>query len=174
MSVEESEADPAPLELIEGEVQPEWIDYNGHMNVAYYVLAFDQAYDAFLDWLGMGQAFREQTGDSTFSAELHIRYLRELTQGEPYRITGQVLGSDAKRIHLFLQMYSRRSGELAATLEGMNLYVDLSVRKVAPMPDNIMAVLAELQVAHDKLPRPPEAGRGIAMPPPKDPAGGGS
>jgi acyl-CoA thioester hydrolase len=174
MSVEANETEQGPLVLIEGEVQPEWIDYNGHMNVAYYLLAFDQAYDAFMEMIGMGRDFREATGGSTFSAEIHIKYLRELTEGEPYRIIGQMLGSDAKRMHLFLRMYSQRGGELAATMEGMNLYVDLSIRKVVAMPDSIMATLAKIQAAHDKLPRPPEAGRGIAMPPPKAPAGGSS
>jgi len=161
----ESENDvAAPLDLVEGEVWPEWIDYNGHMNVAYYLLAFDQAYDAFLLACGLDREFRDRTGGSTFAAETHLRYLRELKEGEPYRVTGHLLASDGKRMHVFLRMYSRRSGDLAATMEGMNLYVDLSVRKVVVMPEEIRARVAAIQRRHARLPRPVEAGRGIAMP----------
>ncbi len=75
----------APLELHHETVRPEWIDYNGHMNVAYYVLAFDLATDSFFDFLGLDEAYRETSGNSTFAVEAHITYQRELAEGDPLR-----------------------------------------------------------------------------------------
>ncbi len=150
---------PAPLELSQGVVRPEWLDYNGHMNVAYYVLAFDHACDSFLDHIGMTDAYRARSGGTTFAAEMHITYQREVMAGDPLRFTGHLLGFDKKRIHFILHMYHAEQGYLAATSEWMSLYVDLATRRVAAMPEEISSRLAEIHAIHKKLPRPPEAGR---------------
>ncbi len=149
----------APLELSQGVVRPEWLDYNGHMNVAYYVLAFDHACDSFLDHIGMTDAYRARSGGTTFAAEMHITYQREVMAGDPLRFTGHLLGFDKKRIHFILHMYHAEQGYLAATSEWMSLYVDLATRRVAAMPEEISSRLAEIHAIHKKLPRPPEAGR---------------
>ena len=153
----------APLELRQGVVRPEWLDYNGHMNVAYYVLAFDHACDSFLDRIGMTDAFRARSGGTTFAAEMHITYQREVVAGDPLRFTSHLLGFDKKRIHFILHMYHAEQGYLAATSEWMSLYVDLASRRVAAMPDEIFSCLAEIHAIHKDLPRPPEAGRALSL-----------
>jgi acyl-CoA thioesterase FadM len=92
---------PAPLDLHRETVRPEWIDYNGHMNVAFYVLAFDHATDVFFDFLELGEPYRQQTGNSLFALEAHIVYKAELKQGETLRVTTQLLAHDEKRRTFF-------------------------------------------------------------------------
>ena len=143
-----SSAENKAMEICTGVVKPEWIDINGHMNVAYYVLAFDLAVDALWSRLGITMEHIETTGGSTFAVESHITYKRELCEGEPYLVTAEVIAYDEKRVHQFQRMYHAEENFLAATAEWMNLYVDLNTRKVAPWPRNILdkfAGLAELQ-----------------------------
>jgi acyl-CoA thioester hydrolase len=154
----------APLELHRETVLPEWIDYNGHMNVAYYVLAFDHATDAFLDDLGLDEAYREASGHSTFAAECHITYKREVGEGDPLRFTSQLLGHDEKRIHFFHHMYHGTDGYLAATSEWLTLHVDLGRRRVAPLPGPVLARARRVLAAHGALPIPEAAGRVIKVP----------
>jgi len=155
---------PSLLELHTETVRPEWIDYNGHMNVAYYVLAFDHATDAFLDHLGMDARYREQQQCSVFTAEAHVTYDHEVKLGDPLRFTTQLLGWDAKRIHYQHVMYHRTEGYLAATNELLILHVDLAQRKVAAMPDAVCDRLRILAAAHGELSRPPQIGRVIGIP----------
>ena len=156
-------SEPAPLELRQGRVRPEWLDYNGHMNVAYYVLAFDHACDDFLDCLGMTDSYRARSGGSTFAAEMHITYQREVLAGDPLRFTAHLLDFDEKRLHFMLHMYHAEKGYLSATSEWMSLYVDLASRRVAAMPGEITARLSAIHAAHRELPRPPEAGRVMSL-----------
>ncbi|HSS64018.1 MAG TPA: thioesterase family protein, partial [Gammaproteobacteria bacterium] len=95
----------APLVLHQGKIQRDWIDYNGHMNVAYYVLVFDNATDALLDFLGMDEDYRKQTGFTTYVLETHVTYDRELKENDPVRVETQLLDFDAKRLHYFSRMY---------------------------------------------------------------------
>ncbi len=155
--------EPAPLELRQGMVRPEWLDANGHMNVAYYVLAFDHACDDFLRTIGMTDAYRARCGGTTFAAEMHVTYQREVVDGDPLRFTSQLLGFDEKRIHFILHMYHAERGYLAATSEWMSLYVDLASRRVTAMPEEISSRLAEIYAIHKQLPRPPEAGRTMGL-----------
>ena len=154
----------APLRLHREEVRPEWIDYNGHKNVAYYVLAFDHATDAFFDFVGLDEAYREATGMSTFAVEAHVTYQREVTEGDGLNFDTRLLGFDDKRIHFFHQMHHAEAGFLAATAEWLGLHVDLAHRRVAPMPERIKRRLAEGLAAHEGLPVPPEVGRPIRRP----------
>ena len=154
----------APLALHRETVRPEWIDYNGHMNVAYYVLAFDLATDAFFDFLGLDGAYRETTGNSTFAVEAHITYQRELAEGDPLRFATQMLGYDEKRLHFIHHMYHADQGYLAATSEWLSLHVDMTLRRVTPIPAPIRARFAEVMASHRGLAMPPEAGRVIKAP----------
>ncbi|WP_035693350.1 thioesterase family protein [Azospirillum halopraeferens] len=158
--------DTAPLELHRETVLPEWIDYNGHMNVAYYLLAFDHATDTVLDHFGVGRAYAESGAGSMFVVEAHLSYLREVTQGDRLRFASRILGADAKRVHLFHAMHHADEGFLAATAEFMLLHVDLADRRSAPIPEGPRAALAAAAAADAALPRPPRSGRGIAMRPP--------
>ncbi len=144
-------------------VEPQWIDYNGHLNMAYYNVLFDRAVDEMFDVLGCGADYAK-SGFSTFTAEAHVRYLRELREGAPVRVTLQLLGYDAKRMHYFEQMFHADEGWLSATSENMSLHVDMSAKKVVPFPAAVMQRIARMQAAHAKLPPPDGAGRKIAMP----------
>ena len=155
----------APLDRYRGVVRPDWIDYNGHMNVAFYLMAFDHATDVFFDALGLTDDLRERTGSSTFAGELHITYKRELKEADPLRITTQLLAFDEKRMRFFHQMYHAEAGFLAATMENLALSVDLSVRRVSAFPPEILENLRTMQAVHDVLALPEEAGRTIAKPP---------
>ncbi len=145
-------------------VEPGWIDYNGHLNMAYYSVLFDRAIDEVYELLGCGPAYLEQTRHSTFTAEAHIRYLRELHAGDPVRITFQLLGYDAKRLHYFEQLHHAEEGWLSATSENMVLHVDMTAKKTAPFPELIAARLDRMKAAHAHLQVPDGAGRRIAMP----------
>ncbi|WP_081744984.1 thioesterase family protein [Arthrobacter sp. H14] len=85
-------------------VLPEWIDYNGHMSEAFYVLAFGFATDQVMELLGMGPQYREETGNSLYTVEAHVRYLSETGEGAPLTITTTVVGAGAKKLHLAHEM----------------------------------------------------------------------
>lgn len=153
----------APLTLHRETVRPEWIDYNGHMNVAYYVLAFDHATDAFLDYLGVDEAYRTRTNCSTFTLEGHVSYEREVAEGAPISFTTHVLDCDAKRVHYFLSMYHAEEGFLAATCEWMLMHMDMGARRSAPFPAEVQSRLAAIVEAHKTLQRPPQVGRVIGI-----------
>jgi acyl-CoA thioester hydrolase len=141
-------------------VPPEWIDYNGHMMDAYYFVAFTEATEAFLDHVGLGAAYRDRTGSGIYTAESHLCFISGVTEGATLTYRTQLLGHDAKRLHVFHQMTS--ADAIAATCELMFLHV--SQDHVTPMPGQAAAAVAALAAAHAPLPRPGKAGRRIAMP----------
>lgn len=152
------------LPQTEGVVRPEWIDANGHLNLAYYVVLFDLATDAMYDALGIGQAYRDATGGSTYTAESHILYERELLVGERVRITTHLLAVDSKRLHYFHEMFHAERGHRCAAQELMALHVDLAVRKTAPMPPHLLERLRAVVRAREGQPLPDGVGRRITMP----------
>jgi acyl-CoA thioester hydrolase len=143
-------------------VEDAWIDYNGHLNMAYYNVLFDRAVDEVYEVLGLGLAYVEESRHSTFTAEVHVRYLRELHAGDPVRVTFQLLGFDAKRLHYVEQLFHAEEGWLSATSENMALHVDMAAKKTATFPERITARLARMKAAHAGLPIPPGVGRRIA------------
>jgi acyl-CoA thioester hydrolase len=155
---------PAPFVSSVMRVEPQWIDYNGHLNMAYYNVLFDRAVDETYEMLGIGLAYLNRTNHSTFTAEVHVRYLRELRENDPVRVSFQLLDYDAKRIHYFEELRHAGQGWLSATSENMTLHVDMGAKKVAPFPDDILARLAAMKAAHAHLPTPEGLGRRIAMP----------
>jgi len=160
----DAQAFPAPFVSSVMRVEPAWIDYNGHLNMAYYNVLFDRAVDEAYEVLGIGLDYLKQTKHSTFTAECHVRYLRELHEGDPVKVTFQLIDFDAKRIHYFEQLLHAEEGWLSATSENMTLHVDMTAKKVAPFPDAVMRTLAAMKDAHAKLPAPQGAGRSIKMP----------
>jgi len=146
-----------------GEVLPEWIDVNGHMNVAYYILAFDQGVDALWDQFGITNDYISSTRGSTFAVECHVTYQRELHEGEPFIVTAQILGYDEKRIHQFQRLYHGEKGFLAATSEWMNLHVSLDSRRVSPWPADILDNLGELARQQAGQEKPAEAGKKMSI-----------
>lgn len=147
----------------EAAVLPEWIDPNGHMNLAYYVVVFDQATDLLYDTLGIGNTYRQATGFSCFTVETHTLYERELHAGERVRVRMHVLGSDAKRLHYFHEMFHIESGERVAAQELMALHIDMSVRRVAPFPADRQAVLRQAVELQTQRPVPKGVGRRIVL-----------
>jgi acyl-CoA thioester hydrolase len=152
-----------PYEPYRATVVPEWIDYNGHMNVAYYVLAFDRATDQLFDYLGLGEAYRRATRHSIFALEAHVTYQHELREGEAFAVTTQLIDADRKRLHLFHAMSREQDGALAATGEIMGLHVDQSGPRSTAFSDEAYARIEALLAQHRHLPRPPQLGSVIGI-----------
>ena len=144
-------------------VVPEWIDYNGHMNVAYYVLAFDRATDRLFGYLGIGEAYRRATHHSVFALEAHVTYERELREGDTFEIATRLIDADRKRLHIFHAMTRTKDNELSATIEVMGLHVDMAGPKSAPLPDDVFAQVEAMLAEHRLLPAPPQLGRKIGI-----------
>ena len=144
-------------------VEPQWIDYNGHLNMAYYNVLFDRAVDETYELIGVGADYAASRRQSIFTAEVHVRYLRELHAGDPVRVTFQLIDYDAKRLHYFEQLFHAADGWVSATSENLSLHVDMTSKKTAAFPQEIAARLAEMKASHALLPVPEAAGRRIAM-----------
>jgi len=155
---------PAPFVSSVMAIQPQWIDFNGHLNMAYYVVFFDQAVDELYQMLGLGPTYLKERAHSTMVAEMHVRYLREVHETTPLRVRCQLLAYDAKRIHLFEELVHASEGWVSATCESMTLHVDMTTKKVAPWPGDVLAALERMQAAHAGLAVPEGAGRRVAMP----------
>lgn len=108
----------APLALHSEPVRPEWIDYNGHMNVAYYTMVFDHMLDAFIDFVGVGEDYTKSTKRSIFILDSRTLYLREVKANDTLRCTVQLLDFDAKRLHYCSQMEHSREGWAVALFRG--------------------------------------------------------
>jgi acyl-CoA thioester hydrolase len=142
-----------------GKVLPEWIDVNDHMNVAYYVLAFDHGVDGLWSQFGITDEYMETTRGSTFAVECHVTYQDELLEGDPYVVTSQILGFDAKRIHQFQRIYHAEKMYLAATAEWMNLHVNLGSRRVSPWPNEMLSRIRRFSEGQADLAWPEQAGK---------------
>ena len=101
---------------------------------------------------------------STFTAECHVRYLREIHLGDPVQVSIWLLGADEKRLHTFEELRHATEGWLSATSENMTMHIDMSVRKVAPFPPDIRARIADVVKSHAGLSRPEGIGRSVGMP----------
>jgi acyl-CoA thioester hydrolase len=145
-------------------VEPGWIDYNGHLNMAYYNVLFDRAVDEIYELLGCGAAYTKQRRHSCYTVEVHVRYLKELRAGDPVRVTLQLLDFDLKRLHYFERLFHVSEGWLSATSENMALHVDMAAQRAVTFPDSVMAQLRRMKAAHAKLPKPEGVGRRIMMP----------
>ena len=153
----------APLDIFRGRVEPGWIDYNGHMNESRYLQAFSQAGDVLLGMIGADADYVAR-GHSFYTAETHIRHLREMPPDAPFRVTLQVLGADGKRLHFWQEMYRVGEDAPVATCEQMALHVNAATGRACPALPEIRARLDPIVAAHAALPRPEGAGRAIRMP----------
>lgn len=144
------------------EIQKDWIDYNGHLNMAYYNVLFDLGADEAFARLGMGPTYAEQRRLTTYTAEIHVCYVRELHLTDKITCSVQLLDHDEKRFH-FYQELRHVDGWLAATCENLTLHVDMNGPKVCAMPDDILANLDAMRAEHASLPRPERAGRAIGI-----------
>ena len=116
-------------------IKKEWTDYNNHMNMAYYVLVFDQIWEIILEKFKMGEQSAKSTKMSTMVVETHTTYNNEVKEGDEVEINLTFFDHDKKRLHFKMEMIEKSSKKLSATLEMLSLYIDLNKRKVAEFED---------------------------------------
>ena len=142
----------------------EWIDYNGHMNVAYYTLAFDKALDFFFeDVLNIGPSFVEKNKEGPFALKASYNYFSELLESESFFVDISILDFDSKRVHVFGEMRKDKSLELSAVFETVLMNMDLSARKVKQYPDRVLKLFELFKSSLDKDKIPSEIGRKITL-----------
>ena len=153
-----------PVTVYTDVVRPEWIDSNGHMNLAYYVVIFDLATDAFYNALQIGDAYRQASGNSCFTVETHTLYESELHLGDSVVVRSWLLGADSKRLHYFHEMFRAERDERSAAQELLALHIDMGIRRAAAFPARQAAALqgAVKEFAPQTAPR--GVGRRIALP----------
>ncbi len=144
-------------------ISGDWVDYNGHMNVAYYVLIFDQATDVFLANVGIDETYRQKTGRSVFVVESHIIYTRELLENAEVKISTQIINVDAKRLHLFHTMCQSDTNQPASTIEIMILHMDLQSRKSVTFPEPMIKHLRKIREHHANFSVPRQVGRQVGF-----------
>ena len=152
-----------PLAIHTETVKPEWIDHNGHMNSAYYVLAFDEAGTSLFRYFGITDEYRAKEKNGIFVGDYHIHYLREVTEGDPLRFTHLIIDCDEKKVHYWQEMFHATKGYLAAQIEVIMLHVDLTSRKVTPFPPEIFDRIKAVQEAHSMVEAPQNLGRIIQI-----------
>ncbi|WP_018700004.1 thioesterase family protein [Amorphus coralli] len=153
----------APFTSPEMAVEEGWIDYNGHMNVAYYIVLFDRGLDLAFDAIGIGEDYRAREQKSFFTVESHISYLRELTLGDLSVTTTVLVEHDDKRLRTFQEMHHASEGFLAATMETLLLHIDMEARKAIPWGEDVDARIRTAFDLHRDLPRSERIGRSIAI-----------
>ncbi len=152
------------LEIHRERVQPGWVDYNDHLNDAYYMVIFSNATTTLMEYIGLGEKERAAKGHSLFTLEIHLNYLREIKGGVETRVETQILGHDQKRLHVFHLLYAEDLPELRATNEQMLVNIDMSGPKSAPFLPEVLAKIEAIERDQTGLPRPANAGRAIGLP----------
>ena len=147
-----------------GHVQQDWVDYNGHLRDAFYMLIFSYAVDGLMDVIGLDAQSRESTGMTLFTLEAHVNYLHEVKLHAPIEVRAQIIAMDRKRLQLYLTLHLEGQDQVMAASEQMLLHVNLSGPRSAPFGDVSLAAL-EGMLAEQKDWLPAEyAGRRIALP----------
>ena len=142
----------------------EWIDYNGHMNVAYYTLAFDKALDFFFeDVLNIGPSFVEKNKEGPFALKASYNYFSELLESESFFVDISILDFDSKRVHVFGEMRKDKSLELSAVFETVLMNMDLSARKVKQYPERVLELFKLFKASLDQDKIPLEIGKKITL-----------
>lgn len=154
----------AGLVVYRDTVRGEWVDYNGHLRDAFYMLIFSFATDTLIDEIGLSDAVRKARGRSIYTLEAHISYLHEIKQGAQVRVEMRLLAYDAKRLHLYLEMFADGGVEPVAAGEQMLLHVDTSGPRSVAFDDDIAGRVRVLAQAHASLPPAAYAGRVIGLP----------
>ena len=149
--------------VFNGPVSTEWIDYNGHMNDACYVVVFSKAIDEFMLQLGLDEDFRNQHSVSIYTIQSMVHYLQEVSEGEPLIVNVQLLESDSKKLRVFFTMLQGDSGEELAAMETLLLHMDMSTHRAAAFLPQTQDKVNSLQTAHNDLAFPVLAGRSIAL-----------
>ena len=154
----------SPYKTRNQKVLSEWIDYNGHMNVAYYTLAFDKALDFFFeDVLGIGPSFVEKNKEGPFALKASYNYFNELLEEEIFFVDISILDFDSKRVHVFGEMRKDKSLELSAVFETVLMNMDLNARKVKQYPDRVLELFNIFKSSLGKEKIPVEIGKKITL-----------
>lgn len=146
---------------------PDWVDYNGHLRDAFYLLIFSYATDSLMDRLGMDSNNREASGHSLFTLELHLNYLHEVKLDADVEVRTQIIGHDSKRLHLYHSLHLVGDDKELAGNEQMLLHVDLAGPRSAPFSEATLSKLQAIVAEQTDLPAPDYIGRVIALPPKK-------
>jgi len=125
------------------EVKKEWVDYNNHMNMAYYVLVFDQAWEVALEKFKMGGTAAKHLNRSTMVVETNTKYLNEVKEGEMVNVNLTFFDHDKKRLHLKMEMISQKTSKISASMEWISLYIDLSKRKVTEFEEEKVKLMRD-------------------------------
>ncbi|RQH08916.1 thioesterase family protein [Paraburkholderia dinghuensis] len=147
-------------------VRAEWVDYNGHLRDAFYMLIYSYATDALLDAIGLDTAQRDARGRSMYTLEAHLNYLREIKEGARVRVDVRVLEHDAKRVRVYLEMYSDEGVEPVSASEQLLLHVDRSGPRAVAFDADVLARVAALQAADARF-APKHAARPIGLTSPR-------
>ncbi len=139
----------AGIRLYETPIRAEWIDYNGHLRDAYYGLIFSEAVDALMDRVGLDAAYRQRTGGTLYTVEMHLHYLQEVKQTDTALFQVRIRGLDARGIHAALELLRAGHPQVAAAAEVMLLHVRQHEGKasVTSFPSAVSAALGALQTA---------------------------
>ncbi|AZE81002.1 thioesterase family protein [Pseudomonas synxantha] len=146
------------------QVLADWVDYNGHLRDAFYLLIFSYATDALMDTLGLDSDNREASGHSLFTLELHLNYLHEVKLDAEVEVRTQLIAHDAKRLHLYHSLYRVGEDRELAGNEQMLLHVDLAGPHAAPFTAATLEKLMAISAAQAELPKPALLGRVIGLP----------
>lgn len=153
---------PAPFVSRPMDIEEAWIDYNGHLNMAYYNVLFDRCSDEAFEMMGMGPDYVRERRLTIYTAEVHVCYVQELHLDHKVTVSFQLLDHDEKRLRAY-QEIRHLDGWLAATSETLSLHVDMAGPRVAPFPADVLARVEAMRAAHAALPMPERAGRSIGI-----------
>lgn len=144
-------------------VREDWVDYNGHLRDAYYLLIFSEATDALMDWIGLDAAGRARTHGSIYTLESHLSYLREVKGGAAVSVETLLVAHDAKRLHVCQTLAVEGLDEPACVCEQMLLHVDTRGPRAAPFDERLLEKIGALAAAHAGLQRPLQLGRRVSL-----------
>jgi acyl-CoA thioester hydrolase len=154
-----------PLTAYQTEILPEWVDYNGHLRDAFYLLIFSYATDALMDRLGLDEAGRARTGHTLYTLECHLNYLDEVKLGEAVEVRTQLLAHDRKRLHIHHSLHRVGAAASLAESEQMLMNIDTASSRSAVFDEAVMQQLLALAEGHRELAQPACVGSVIGLPP---------
>ncbi|MFT4563764.1 MAG: acyl-CoA thioester hydrolase [Gammaproteobacteria bacterium] len=153
---------PAPFESTLT-VKSDWLDANGHMNVAYYLRAFDDGGEVFFRDCGIGWDYTHEGVGTIFIADCDLAFRRELFSEDLLKIETTLIDWAPKLVHTYQALYHRQTGELAASAEMLFMHIAFADRKSTVMPARTQTRLGEIAKIHRALPRPNNLGRKIEI-----------
>ncbi|QSL90726.1 thioesterase family protein [Ectopseudomonas toyotomiensis] len=152
-----------PLTSYQTTISPDWVDYNGHLRDAFYLLIFSHATDALMDVLGLDEAGRARTGHTLYTLECHLNFLAEVKDGERVEVRTQLLAHDAKRLHIHHGLYRPGEDASLAESEQMLMNIDSAAGRATPFDEQVAERVAHLDAEQQNLQRPTCVGRVIGL-----------